>query len=259
MKLFPVVLAFTLMFAVQVFAAPQHLTFGVRNAHPFVMLKDGQIVSPDPGIFIEYLEMVATRTGITIQYRMCPPKRCFILLGEGKLDGVPIGSYNEDRQNKYAAYPMKNGRVDESRKTIEGRYSLYKLKNTAISWNGKHLKNVDKPIGVNLGYSITHFFKKRKIPMIENGSTRANMDMLVLGRVAGVAIFPVVGDSILASHEKYSSIIKIPEPLISKAYYLLLSHQFVKAHPDLANNMWQAAADIGEEGLYRGLLKKYMQ
>jgi len=259
MKLFPVLSAFMLMFAAHVFAAPQHLTFGVRNAHPFVMLKDGQIDSPDPGIFIEYLEMVAKRTGISIQYRMCPPKRCFILLGEGHLDGVPIGSYNVERQNKYAAYPMKNGQVDESRKTIEGQYSLYKLRGTAVNWNGKDLQNVDKPIGVNLGYSITHFFKMRNIPMIENGSTRANMEMLALGRVAGVAIFPVVGDRVIASHEKFSSIVKIPEPLISKAYYLLLSHQFVQAHPGLANNIWQAAANIGKEGLYRGLLKKYMQ
>ncbi len=259
MTLFPVLLAFTLMFAVDVFAAPQHLTFGVRNAHPFVMLKDGQINSPDPGIFIEYLEMMAKRTGISIQYRMCPPKRCFILLGEGRLDGVPIGSYNGERQKKYAAYPMKNGKIDKSRKTIEGRYSLYKLKNSAVSWNGKHLQNVDKPIGVNLGYSITHFFKARNIPMVENGSTVANMEMLLIGRVAGVAIFPAVGDMIVASQDKFSTIVKIPVPLISKSYYLLLSHQFVKAHPDLANNMWQAAADIGKEGLYWGLLKKYMQ
>ncbi len=259
MTLLPLLTVFTLVLSISAYAAPQHLTFGVMNAHPFVMLKDGQIDSADPGIFIEYLQMVAKRTGITIDYKMCPPKRCFIMLGEGKLHGMPIGSYSKERHNKYAAYPMKDGRVDVSRKTVEGQYSLYTLKNSSISWDGKTLRDVHKPIGVNLGYSITHFFKSRNIALVENGSARACMEMLVLGRVSGVATFPVVGDNIVASHKKFESIIRIPLPLITKAYYLLLSHQFVDANTLLANELWQAAANIGEEGKYGELLKKYIK
>lgn len=57
----------------------------------------------------------------------------------------------------------------------------------------------------------------------------------------------VTGDSLLKiAPEKFKRIVKVTPPIKTKPYYLMLSHQFVKKHPQLAEKIWDTIEIIRE-------------
>ena len=241
---------------------PHQLLFGVLDILPMVNITKNKVDEDKPGLIIELLWLLEKQINIKLEFQTCPTKRCFVMLGQGKIDGMPIASYSPDRAKHFGAYPMLNGKVDTRRKIFDSSYVLYKLNSSSLNWNGDEFIGIDLStdfrIGVNLGFSVAKFLEGRGIAVLENNSTLANMDMLLAGRVAGVAVFKSLGHAILKRDKKYNSIVMLPKPLISKPYYIILSHQFVKNNPKLANSIWSTSAIIGSSDEYKNLMGKYL-
>lgn len=240
------------------FSQTRPLIFGVLDIRPMMNIQSDQLEPHNPGLIIELLWLLEKHLDIKIEFRTCPAKRCFVMLGEGKIDGMPMASYSPERAKQFAAYPMKNGSIDRDRKIFDASYGLYKLKSSPLKWDGENLSQVNMPIGVNLGFSVAKFLKKQGVEVVENNSTVANMEMLLAERVSGVAVFKSLGDAILKRDARYNPIVMLPKPLTSKPYYMVLSHQFQKQFPDLAEDIWATAAKIGPSDEYRKIIDKYL-
>lgn len=181
------------------------------------------------------------------------------MLAKGEIDGIPMASFSPDRATHFGAYPMKNGQVDSTRKVFDGSYALYKLKHSPLSWDGKNSSEVNLPIAVNLGFSVAGFLKKHGLSILENSSAQANMEMLLAERVAGVAVFKSLGNDILKRDPRYKAIIMLNQPLTTKPYYMMLSHQLVQSQPKLAEDIWSGAAKIGPSKEYQKVVVKYLK
>ncbi len=250
---------YTLLISTANSAPPKQLMFGVTNIYPYANIINGNISAERPGSSVEFVKLVQARLGLQIKIRSCPAKRCFILLQDGQLDGMPMASFSEKRFKKYAAYPMKNGQLDTQRKNSDGSYYLYILKNSTVTWNGKHIKNALLPIGFNLGFSISTLLEKQNIKVLGNSSVSANMDMLLAKRLSGVASFKMAAETVLRKSKRYQSIIKIPTPLKYKPYFTILSHQFVKKNPKLSEKIWDTASEVARSKDYQNIIKKYQK
>jgi len=186
-----------------------------------------------------------------------PAKRGVMMMADNKVDGTFHMSFKTKRM-KFGVYPMKDGKVDSSRKLMAYSYALYTLKNSPLQWNGSKLINLNGEIGTSIGFSIVDDLKKMGVRVYENSSLNGQMGMLSLGRIAAVVNIESLGDYALRSYpQKFKDIIKIKPLFKTKDYYLMLSHKFVQEKSELAKNIWNEIKRIRETGEYAKIAEKY--
>ncbi len=77
--------------------------------------------------------------------------------------------------------------------------------------------------------------------------TKSNLERLALRRVDLAALHDVTADSIIKSNPtSFKNIEKLRPAYITKAYYLMLSHDFVEKNPKIAQQIWDAIEIIRE-------------
>ncbi len=244
-----------------VHSEPLKVNFGYQDSsnYPF-QTGDGRHINMEkPGIAVEMLRLIQKKVNIDIVFKRLPWPRGLVELKTGKIDGLFNASYKPKRL-EFGAYPMKNGQIDLDRYSYNNSYCLYKIKGSAISWDGIKFDNLNKGIIVVRGFSIVDDLNKMGIIVYETNNTTKCMNLLVYGRADGVASLELAGDAILRGNEsKFGTIVKVKPPLKTKAYYLMLSHQFVEKHSELAETIWDAIAEVRESDKLKMLNKKYFQ
>jgi polar amino acid transport system substrate-binding protein len=212
-----------------------------------------------PGIEIELYQRMAKMLDLKIKFIRRPWARCLNDLEVGEVDGIFPASFKEKRL-KMGQYPMKNGKVDESKKTRDNTYYFYKLKDSPVNWDGKNFKYLTKSVGATRGWAIVDNLKKMGVKVEETNSPEQDLEKMLVGRIDGAASLETVMDVYLKSNkERYKNIIKVPIPLRKKPYYLMLSHQFVNKHPKLSQKMWNTIAEIRKSQWFIDIFKKYME
>lgn len=69
------------------------------------------------------------------------------------------------------------------------------------------------------------------------------------GRVGAVINYASQTDAAIAKHPtKFTEIVKIPTPFIEKFKYLMFSHGFYTANPQLVEAIWDELRNIRESG-----------
>jgi len=204
---------------------------------------------PDkPGAAVELVKLLETKVpGLKVQFQRYPWKRCLNELGQGNVDGAFNASFKEKRL-KFGAYPWKDGAVDPSRRLTTIAYNFYKKRDSNFSWNGKMASNATS-VGAPRGYSIIGDLEKLGLKVQEASSTEANLQKLLAGRNSAVALQDVTGDYFLKKDAKFQSLMKVDPPLKTKPYYLMISNQFKSKNPELAEQIWNAIAELREEQL----------
>jgi len=81
--------------------------------------------------------------GINIKFKPILWTRGLELIKTGLADGITDASYNDERA-AYAVYPMKAGKPDPDKMLRLIEYSLYKNKNSTITWDGTRFDDIGR-------------------------------------------------------------------------------------------------------------------
>ncbi len=212
-----------------------------------------------PGIEIEIYREVAKQLNLDIKFKRMPWKRCLKLIEYNQVQGVFPASFKEKRM-KIGVYPMKDGRVDITRKTRNNAYYLYKMKSTPISFTGGAFKNVNGMIGAPLGWAIVDDLKKLQVEVKELPIHENSLDILVRKGINGFVCLETVFDGYIKRNStKYYDIVKVSPPISEKPYYLIQSHAFVDANPELARKIWDTIIAIKESEAFSSIVDKYLE
>lgn len=212
-----------------------------------------------PGVEIELYRMVAEKLGIELSLKRLPWKLCLQKLEHNQVDGIFPASFKEER-TKLGFYPMKDGKVDTSRKTRNNAYFLYKLKGSGLAWNGVEFSGITGELGVPAGWAIVEDLKKKQVPVKELVIHENIPDLLLQKRVEGFICLESVFDSYLQrTPEKYKDIVKAEKPIWEKPYYLMFSREYMDKKPNLAENFWNEIRKIKASEEFSFLLNKYVQ
>jgi polar amino acid transport system substrate-binding protein len=212
------------------------VTFSYENKpNPPYYLGSGTDINWDkPGITLEVLKSLENTLNVQVRFVRNPWQRGLSLLEENQVDGVFHASFKPERM-ELGVYPMKDGEVDPSKRIMTNAYYLYKLKDSPLQWDGEKLNNLDGEIGAIIGYAIVGDLQEMGISVYEGENQIDNFRMLLRGRLVGVAAIGTMNDLYLEAHpEEFGEIVKVEPPLSTKDYYVILSHQFVQQHPQLA-------------------------
>jgi polar amino acid transport system substrate-binding protein len=249
-----------LLFNTSAYAIQMIISYEDKEQPPYYMGDSNKILNDNPGVAVEIIQKVGNVIeGLEIKLKRTPWSRCIAELSSNRIDGIFNASYKEERL-KIGQYPTTNGHlqgpVDISRRITKISYSFYILKENIIEWDGIKESPTDKIIGAPLGYSIVDDLKKKGLNIEEAPSTAMNLRKLNRKRVFTAALQDVTADSIVKSNPvEFANIIKIAPPIITKPYYLMLSHNFVSEHPDMAQKIWDTIKYIRENEIDKILMK----
>lgn len=213
-----------------------------RELPPYYMGNSTEIDAQAPGVSVEMMREAAKELGVQIQFVRMPWVRCLKSLQRGEVDMVFNASFKEDRLEA-GVYPMVDGRPDPARRIATVAYNLYRLKGGPVAFTGKAITGLDGPVGAPSGYSIIDDLKRMGVATEEAVENSTNFKKLVSGRIAAVATLDVSGDALI---KDYPTIEKVSPPLVTKDYFVLVSHQLYGAKPDLAERLWRKIADVRE-------------
>ena len=242
--------------------AQAEITFTVAYENkvqfPYYMGETAKVLAEKPGAAVELVKLIESKVpGLKVELKRYPWKRCLSELEQGNASGAFNASYKEKRL-KFGAYPLKSGSVDTDRRLTTIAYHFYKKKGSEFSWNGKAASGATMSIGAPRGYSIVSDLKKLGLKVTEANSTKANLKKLIAGRVSAVALQEVTGDYFLKDNAQFNDLEKVQPPLKTKPYYLMISNQFKAKHPKIAEQIWNAVAELREDKLQK-LTEKYFQ
>lgn len=228
---------------------------------PYYLGDMNEVPETRPGVAVEMVKALESKVpGLQIRLTRAPWKRCTTELGSGAYDGIFNASYRPDRL-AIGWYPTvdgtRTGVVDSSKRITTISYGLYVLKTSNATWDGRAFRNLEGLVGAPLGYSIVGDLQALGVTVHEVPGTRNALDMILGGRIAGAALQEVSADALIrAFPERYGRLRKVPKLIASKPYYLMLSHRFVEAHPEMAQRIWTALARIREREFKR-LISQY--
>jgi len=259
MPLIKYILLFLILLNISAYSKPLEIIIAYQNTdnYPFQTQNSQETNWKKPGVLLEMFKIVEKKMNIKIHFKRYPWKRALFEMKHGKIHGVFSASYKTKRL-EFGRYPRNGKEVDESRRTHYNSYSLYKKSSSNISWNGKTLKNITKKICAERAYSIVDDLKKMGFDVYEVSYTSKCIELLYNNRVDAFAALELAGDSLLKEN-KYQNIVKVKPALRTKAYYLMLSHQFVKKHPKLSEEVWDTIQIVRDSKEIESIYKKYFK
>lgn len=251
-------IVFLLATLVPAFAnTPFVFVYEVREVFPYYM-GETQIRKNNPGATVEMVKALENYLPIDVRFIRLPWKRALIALKTGRADSL-VASF-KDARKVHGLYPVKNNLPDPERSLDLANYSLYAIRGTPISWDPSTLQltGSTRPIGAPAGYSVVALLKKNKVNVDEYRDAWDNLIKLVSGRLSGAALLEFDTDRILfQEQQRFKDIIKIKPPLISKYYYLMISHRFYKKYPHLSVKIWDACGRIRKSSRDK-IMQKYL-
>ena len=224
-------------------AVTLHLVYE-ESPNPPRDLGTGAQVPDPPGITIDMLRLVAQRLGIDLELLRVPWQRGLFMVQTGQADGIFHASFRKERM-AIGVYPMKGDQPDESRAIFFQKYVFYVRAGSGVTWDGTTIRGLTQPIGATTGYAIAADLTAKGLPVETERNQLMNFRKLQEGRIDAYAELQTMADPYLAANGgPIDGIVRLDPAIVEKAYYLLLSHQFYAAHPELAEAIWDGIAAI---------------
>lgn len=218
-----------------------------------------EVPTENPGITVELIAMLETRIpDLKVVFVRRPWVRCLLELETGLSDATFASSFRPERM-KIGLYPMTAEGQPDRRYRIDTRtYSLYKLRDAPLDWDGRQITPDKYEIVAMRGYAIVDDLRKIGVPVTEVDRSDIAFKMLVAGRIDGFAQLSDVADYTLKRRPELGrEVVKLTPPLAVKDYYMQISHQFNARHPGMAQRIWKVLAEL-RQSEHERLTAKYM-
>lgn len=233
------------------------LSYEDEPVTPYSLGSGITVPADKPGLTVDMLKIVGKNLGLDIEFKRLPWKRCLKNLASGTVDGAFQASFKEKRK-AFGQYPNKDGKIDPSRQVATMSYYLYKKKGTNVTWDGKTLFTDGKQVGAVLGFSIVSDLEKLGVVVDQGKSTELNLKKVLKNRMPATCELSTEADfKINANKEAFKDIVKMEPPIKVKPYYLMLSHQFIKKNPKLAEKIWDEIKKVVNSPEYTEIKAKY--
>ncbi|UUY08825.1 hypothetical protein LRS11_01915 [Pseudomonas sp. J452] len=220
------------------------LTYSIDPIPPLIM-GDSEIVPEQPGLAIELVQRAADDIGCQLHLKRAPTLRVLASVESGRQDGALLYSYNAERATRFA-YPLKDGVADSARSVSSQAYVLFRLRGSALEWDGQRFSGLDMPLGVNRGWSIVKDLQAHGVTFEEEPSARRNLAKLRAGRLAGYVTLREAGSEAIRQHG-FEDIEQLAQPFVIKDYFVIFNRDFQARNPQLLERLWLRIAQLRDE------------
>ena len=166
-------------------------------------------------------------------------KRCLAELQANRWDGAFAVSFKPSRM-AFGVFPMKGGEPDPALRLRTDGYSLFRLRGSPVSWDGRQFSNLQGMIGAQSGYSIVDQLKQAGVGVDDSSRNMESiLRKLLAGRLDGAALLTGDGMLTIAARSEFDGTIeRVEPPLVTKPYYLIFSKALYANRPELVQRLW---------------------
>ncbi|OPX56391.1 polar amino acid transport system substrate-binding protein [Oceanospirillum multiglobuliferum] len=226
--------------------SPPTMRFCYENQEyrPFLVATDDHKTRLGHNGALPDLVIETTRSlGIQAEFVNYPWKRCIALLQSGEVDGIFAAIWQKERE-EWGVFPKRNNQADERYSLWRVQYDIYTSKNSLLSWDGTAFSNIKSGVSAPLGYIAEQKLKQMGVLSRNSYVPSEGLRVVALNRLDGFVVESNIGDHIVISQAIQADIKKLSIPFMVADWYLPLSHQWVKAHPKLAQAFWNKLAEV---------------
>jgi polar amino acid transport system substrate-binding protein len=203
------------------------------------------------GLYFELLDEVARRLGLHVEYHPQPWPFCLAEVGGGRMDGAFAVAFSPERRPVFAFPP---GAPDVDADALrEDAIVLVRRRGTPVDVVDGKLVGSTRPVGVQPGYAIADDLKRAgwAVEMSSRDHlvqlsrlSRGDLDAIALSAFRWAQLQAAGGVAL-------DDLEALPRPILTKRYFLGLSHAFVAAHPALAERLWAATREVRNSATFR--------
>ncbi len=216
-------------------ACELEFAYAQQVSSPYIT--DAKPEDPLPGLAVEIIAHAAASQGCKTRFVRRPGKRALAEVAANQHTGAIMFSFSEERQQS-TVFPLDaSGKVDGERRLARLYYYLYRMSDSKLEWDGKHFRNLDRPIGVNLGYAVAADLLALGAKVEEVPTTAQNLEKLRMGRIAAYAMHDF-GVEVALRAPQYSKVERMPIALTVRDYFMTFSPRFYKENKELAERIW---------------------
>lgn len=225
-----------------------------QDARPY-LTGTGTEIPARPGIAVELVQRAAAQLGASLVLTRLPARRMVEEVKAGRQDGILGFRYSPERAQQLA-FPMRDGQPDASRHAARLAHSLYRRRDSGVTWDGLRVGGLTAPVAVSSTQLVADALQTQGIEIVRLESSSQMFAMLSIGRVDAVVVIDVLGDRQL--REQGAGLIeKVAPPMLVEDFHVPVSRRFYAARRDFTERLWRL---IGEQrdGVYAELLPKYL-
>lgn len=203
------------------------------------------------GLYFDLLREAARRLELVFVFEPQPWPFCLAEVEAGHMHGAFAVAWSPERRRIFAfpehapAVPADILRTDD--------ILLIRRRDSEVRVVDGRLLGTARPVGVLPGYAIADDLQRLGWPVETNSRDHVvQLSRLVAGEIDAVALsafrwkqLQAVGGPALTRLEA------LPEPILTKHYFLGLSRAFAEAHPQLARRIWAAVREVRDGEDYR--------
>ncbi len=229
------------------------LTYTDQDARPYLTGTGATIPEP-PGIAVELVQRVVSQLGARLVLTRLPARRMAEEVKAGRQDGI-LGFRHSPERAQDLVFPMRDGKPDATRHAARLAHSLYRRRDSAVTWDGQRVGGLTAPVAVSSTQLVADALLAQGIEIMRVESGGQMFAMLSLGRVDAVVIIDALGDRQLRE-QGGSRIEKVAPPMLIEDFHVPVSRRFYNAHRDFTERLWRL---IGEQRdrVYAELRPKY--
>lgn len=225
-----------------------------QEVSPYIM-GQGEAVPEPPGMAVELVRQVAAEMKVNLLLGRRPMRRVNEALKAGEIDAL-IGRVYTPERAQDVVYPMRGDMPDGERRLARLSYSLYRLPDAALAWDGRQITmpaSASAPeIGINGGSIIGPRLRALGAEPVEIASNRQLIDMLTNRRLVGIAVLDSAVDM-----AKAQQLQRLLPALATYDFHFPVAQNFYAAHQDLCEGFWRRLAER-RDAAYAELQPKYL-
>lgn len=206
------------------------------------------------GLDFIFLDLLAQRANLRMQISLYPWRRCLADLKSGEQDAILSISHLPERE-ELGVFPTRQGQPDLGLALRYNEYHFYVVQGSKLRWTGQQLQGLgaEDRVGVQSGYSIGSVLRDQGLKIDEGArSAQANLEMMLRGRVAAVALQTNEADRVLGLNPDMARRIRKLQPVIQvRAYFTVFSHPYWQRDPTRVLRLWRDIAAVRDSKAYR--------
>jgi polar amino acid transport system substrate-binding protein len=202
---------------------------------------------PGQGLLLDLIQSAAKQANLRLELQRQPWKRCILQLQQGQSDGIFAAIWQPER-DLWGQFP---GRDAQSDAPVQRNYRLWQVdypiivrNGGTLEWNGKQFSGTKNGLSAPLGYVANQQLAALGVLAKSTYNAEIALNLIARGRLDGYVLERQIARSHIRNLGLQAQLAFLPKPLLEADWYLPLSHQFYRQHPQVAQRFWQA---LGEQ------------